>query len=129
MTENKPKWEIEFERLFTLNKNGDLELNFTDDTSIPKDDKQLLKSFISSTLQNAITEERERINSRVGILRQLLNEERITDPNKMIDNEYIRKVLSLIPKTEKECEHIGECYKKTASGSSMSFGYCKSNPQ
>ena len=36
---------------------------------------------------------KEKLKARVGILRQLLNEERITDPDKMITSEYILKVL------------------------------------
>ncbi len=33
--------------------------------------------------------------AKVGILRQLLNEDHIDDPKKMIDNEYIETVLGL----------------------------------
>lgn len=44
--------------------------------------------------EQAKQEERERIKSRVGILRQLLNEERIKD-DKLIDNKYIEDVLEI----------------------------------
>jgi len=58
--ENKEKkiedWEETYERYFSLNENGDLVLNFTDDTPVPKDDKQLLKGFIRQEI--AKTEKR-----------------------------------------------------------------------
>lgn len=40
-------------------------------------------------------QEREKIVKRVSMLRQALNEDRITDPNRMIDNEYLKRWLDI----------------------------------
>ncbi len=51
------------------------------------------RDFMNVNISQAITTERERIRKEIPILRQLLNEDHITDPDKMITNEYLEKVL------------------------------------
>lgn len=53
---------------------------------------KIIERLISQTKKA----EHKRIIKNVGMLRQLLNEERIIAPNKMIDNNYILKALDII---------------------------------
>ena len=48
-------------------------------------------------LRALIQSQREELVQNVGFLRQWLNEDRITDPNKMITNEDILRWLALLP--------------------------------
>jgi len=56
-----------------------------------------LKSFISSTLAEARKETIEKVfitlEGNIGMLRQWLNEDRITDPNKMVSSADIKRWL------------------------------------
>jgi len=47
--------------------------------------RRLLGEFRESVRQEVLAE----VEVRVGALRQALNEDRITDPDRMIDNDYI----------------------------------------
>ena len=78
-----------FDKYFSLNDNGDLVLNFTDDTSIPKDDKQLLKSFISTLLLKNTAKTREEV---VNDLKQIIAKD--TTDRKALDEviDYINKL-------------------------------------
>jgi len=51
-------------------------------------------AFLSQTIAKVKAEERERIKENIGQLRQWLNEDRITDPKKMVTNEQIEYMLS-----------------------------------
>jgi len=54
-----------------------------------------LKSFISSTLAETRKETVKEIEGNIGMLRQWLNEDRITDPNKMVASADIKRWLFL----------------------------------
>ena len=57
-----------------------------------------LKELFSQAIQAAKEEERTSHRVRVGMLRQWLNEDRITDTSKMVTNEDIEYWLSIINK-------------------------------
>ena len=90
--------EEEFEKMFSINTDGDLKLDFTDDTPVPKTDKELLKSWHNQQTILAYElgkkEMLEKLTPRIGMLRQWLNEERITD-KKMVTSEDIKDWLGL----------------------------------
>ena len=46
-----------------------------------------LETFIQKAIDEAVKEERERLEQKIGMIRQWLNEDRITDPKKMITSE------------------------------------------
>jgi hypothetical protein len=75
---------------FEKTENGGHSLNLTQT-------RQIIYDAIKQILQQRMDE----IGSRVGILRQLLNEDHIDDPKKMIDNEYILGVLNIIKSVDK----------------------------
>lgn len=54
-----------------------------------------IQTLISKSKQEGREEEREEIKRHIGSLRQWLNEDRITDPKKMVTNEQIKNWLDL----------------------------------
>lgn len=86
------KWEKEFDERYIKGDFGDV--NETGNV-VPL---KAIKDFISQAIQAAKEEERTSHRVRVGILRQWLNEDRITDTSKMVTNEDIEYWLSIINK-------------------------------
>ena len=48
--------------------------------------REQIKAFIATLKHNTIEEEKEKIELNIGMLRQWLNEDRITDVKKMVTN-------------------------------------------
>ncbi|MCX6822317.1 MAG: hypothetical protein NTW30_06090 [Candidatus Aenigmarchaeota archaeon] len=51
------------------------------------------KKELVTLIEHLLEEERERIFSNIGFLRQWLNEDRITDYNKMVTNDELKHWL------------------------------------
>ena len=77
-------WEIAFIKEF-----GTFESNYH------LGNVEKIKSFIRHQKELSTKEERERISKRVGFLRQWLNEDRITEIDKLVGNEDIISWLNL----------------------------------
>jgi len=101
------KWEEEFDKNFTpllLSSEG----GNSDEVRVinlrynVRYSKTRLKDFISHTIQSAVQEEREKRKLGVGFLRQWLNEDRITDPKRMVTNEQIEYMIDQQIITNKE---------------------------
>ena len=62
--------------------------------------KEKLKHVLLTAFARIREDEREKLKSKIGFLRQWLNEDRIDNPKKMVTNEEIEKLLStLTPRT------------------------------
>lgn len=93
---DKPKDERKVVRLYVqFDKDTDIttDLVYTD---VPED----LKSFIRSLLhkqkeQQQLVTNINLLKQNIGLLRQWLNEDRITDPNKFVTNEELLHWLNL----------------------------------
>jgi len=60
-------------------------------------------------VDQALKEREAELNKRIGFLRQWLNEDRITDPDKMVTNAEIMNWLSQEEVKEyKDCKYCGE---------------------
>ena len=87
-------WEKEFDKKFKGWKNTKFDMT-SGDVEYVKDksvdtivvSKKEIKKFIQKEIDDAVKEERERLEQKVGMIRQWLNEDRITDPKKMITSE------------------------------------------
>ena len=53
-----------------------------------------VKQFIKSEITLALAKHDAELQQRIGMFRQWLNEDRITEPSKMVTNEEIKKWLS-----------------------------------
>lgn len=60
-----------------------------------------IKSFLSSSIDRVLEEVENNQREAIGMLRQWLNEDRITDPKKMVTNEELTKFLSIIAELKK----------------------------
>lgn len=68
-----------------------------DDCPVNIETRQEHRQFLTQALlakeEEVVKAERERLVEKVGFLRQWLNEDRITDPNKMVTNEELLEWL------------------------------------
>lgn len=56
---------------------------------------EYLKQFLLNTIREVREDAGRAVKSKVGFLRQWLNEDRTTDPKKMVDNQQIEFWLGL----------------------------------
>ncbi len=81
-------WEEEFDKLVdSVSQSTDF------DNAVYKETREYIKSFIRSQRQLARKELLEELEKRIGMMRQWINEDRITDPSKSITNQQIKKWL------------------------------------
>lgn len=73
--------------------------SYDDLTENIKEFDRVLARYVLEYVASAIREERENLEKNIGALRQWLNEDRITDPSKMVTNEEILSWLD--PKKQK----------------------------
>ena len=76
---------------FSFYKNPDTGNNALDLTGMREIIEQALKEYGEFIRQQTL----DNVESKIGFLRQWLNEDRITDVNKMVDNEQIKYWLGL----------------------------------
>lgn len=76
-----------------------LEKGWEEDFEVLPEHRESQIKWIKELLSQALADNRrkvvEELKPKIGMLRQWLNEDRITDVNKMVDNEQIEKWLGL----------------------------------
>ena len=70
-----------------------IKLEFGEHSSLKLDG--LIHQVIHEYAESARREAKEEIEQNIGLLRQALNEDRITDPKKLVTNQYIKDWLEL----------------------------------
>ncbi len=58
------------------------------------DGSETLNDLVTKAYQAGIKDGREEVDRKIGMVRQWLNEDRITDVNKMVTNEDLKVFLS-----------------------------------